>query len=93
MKNEPYVENALDEEERDLMKALEAPDHDTGKSLTPEFKAQMQAAARYTLNEGSEKISIRIGHTDLARVKARALREGISYQTLIKSLIHRAVSR
>jgi predicted DNA binding CopG/RHH family protein len=53
---------------------------------------QMQEAARNTLNESSEKISIRIARSDLARVKARALRDGVPYQTLIKSIIHQAVS-
>ena len=94
MKKDPYVENYLDEEERELAQALEADDYAPGESLlTPELKAQMQDAARNTLNEGSEKISIRIAHTDLARVKAQAFREGVPYQTLIKSIIHRAVSR
>ena len=72
---------------------IEADDYAPGKSLiTPELVAQMQEAARNTLNETSEKISIRIAQSDLARVKARALREGVPYQTLIKSIIHQAVS-
>lgn len=94
MNKEPYVENYLDDEERELIEAMEADDYVPGKSLlTPELRAQMQEAARNTLNESSEKISLRIAQTDLARVKARAFREGIPYQTLIKSIIHQAVSR
>ena len=74
--------------------AIEGGEYDGGKSLlTPELKAEMQEAARNTLNESSEKISIRIAHSDLDRVKARAFREGIPYQTLIKSIIHQAVTR
>ena len=94
MNKEPYVEKYLDDEERELIEAMEADDYVPGKSLlTPELRAQMQEAARNTLNESSEKISLRIAQTDLARVKARAFREGIPYQTLIKSIIHQAVSR
>ena len=94
MKKEPYVENYLDDEERELAQALEADDYVPGESLlTPELKAQLQEAARNTLNEKSEKISIRVAHSDLARVKARAFREGVPYQTLIKSIIHQAVSK
>jgi len=93
MNKEPYVANYLDDEERELIEAIEADDYEPGKSLlTPELMAQMQEAARNTLNESSEKISIRIAQSDLARVKARALREGVPYQTLIKSIIHQAVS-
>jgi len=92
MTKTPHVANYLDDEERELIEAIEADDYEPGKSLlTPELMAQMQDAARNTLNETSEKISIRIAQSDLARVKARALREGIPYQTLIKSIIHQAV--
>jgi predicted DNA binding CopG/RHH family protein len=92
MTKEPYVANYLDDEERELIAAIEADDYEPGKSLlTPELMSQMQEAARNTLNETSEKISIRIAQSDLARVKARALREGVPYQTLIKSIIHQAV--
>ena len=94
MKKEPYVSNYLDDEERELIEAIESDDYVLGESLmTPELLARMQEAARNTLNETSEKISIRIAKTDLARVKARAFSEGVPYQTLIKSLIHQAVSR
>ena len=94
MKKEPYVSNYLDDEERELIEAIESDDYVFGESLmTPELLARMQEAARNTLNETSEKISIRIAKTDLARVKARAFSEGVPYQTLIKSLIHQAVSR
>lgn len=94
MKKEPYVSNYLDDEERELIEAIESDDYVFGESLmTPELLARMQEAARSTLNETSEKISIRIAQTDLARVKARAFSEGVPYQTLIKSLIHQAVSR
>jgi|OM-RGC.v1.031305134 Uncharacterized protein conserved in bacteria len=89
----PYVASYLDDEERELFEVIEADSYEAGESLmTSDLVAQMQEAARNTLNEPSEKISIRIAQTDLARVKARALREGIPYQTLIKSIIHQAVS-
>jgi predicted DNA binding CopG/RHH family protein len=92
MTKEPHVTNYLDDEERELIEALEADDYEPGQNLlTPQLMAQMQEAARNTLNETSEKISIRIAQSDLARVKARALREGVPYQTLIKSIIHQAV--
>lgn len=92
MKNEPTVSKFLDDEERALIEAIEADNYKPGKSLlTPELMAQMQQAARDTLNESSEKISIRIARTDLARAKAQAFREGIPYQTYLKSLIHKSL--
>jgi hypothetical protein len=88
----PFV--PLDDEERDLSEAIETDGHVPGPSgLTPERMEALQAAARATLSEPSTKVSIRLPRTDLARIKARALREGIPYQTLIKSILHQAVQR
>jgi predicted DNA binding CopG/RHH family protein len=87
MKKEPYVSEYLDDEERQLIEAIEA-NNDAPKSvMTPEMLEVHKAAARNTINK-----PLRLGQSDLARVKARALREGIPYQTLIKSIIHQAVS-
>jgi predicted DNA binding CopG/RHH family protein len=92
MSKHPHVSRFIDDEEKELYEAIEAEDFVPGESIvTPELLEQMKAAARNTLNESSEKISIRIAQSDLARVKARALREGVPYQTLIKAIIHRAV--
>ena len=94
MSKEPHVSKYLDDEEKALIEAIEADDYQPGPSLlTPAVLKDVQEAARNTLNDASTKVSIRIAQTDLARVKARALREGIPYQTLIKSIIHQAVSR
>jgi predicted DNA binding CopG/RHH family protein len=92
MSKHPRITNFIDDEEKQLYEAIESEDFIPGESIvTPELLEQMRAAARQTLNESSEKISIRIAQSDLARVKARALREGVPYQTLIKAIIHRAV--
>lgn len=87
-----HITDFIDDEEKELFETIESEDFAPGESIaTPELLEQMRTAARNTLNESSEKISIRIAQSDLARVKARALREGIPYQTLIKAIIHRAV--
>ena len=93
MKKEPFVSTYLDEEERNLIETIETNSEAPKSILTPEMLKEHKAAARNTISEASTKVSIRIGQTDLARVKARALREGIPYQTLIKSIIHQAVNR
>lgn len=94
MNKEPTVGNYIDDEERELIEAIEDGAYESAKSLlTPEIRAQMQEVARNTLSQSSEKISLRIARTDLARVKAQAFREGVPYQTLIKSIIHQAVNR
>lgn len=49
------------------------------------------AAARATINDERFKVSLRIPKSDLTRLKSRALQEGIPYQTLINSIIHKYV--
>lgn len=94
MKKEPYVSKYLDDEERELIEAIESEAYEVKESfLTDDMLHSLQEAAQNTLNEASTKVSIRFSKTDLARVKAQAFREGIPYQTLIKSIVHRAVNR
>jgi predicted DNA binding CopG/RHH family protein len=52
----------------------------------------MQAAAQATLDAQRTKISLRVNNSDLAKLKARAAQEGMPYQTLINSILHKAVS-
>jgi predicted DNA binding CopG/RHH family protein len=60
--------------------------------LTEKRKRQIEAMARVTMTEEGAKISLRVPKRDLVRLKSRALREGIAYQTLINALIHRYLS-
>ena len=94
MNKEPYVSQYIDDEERELIEAIESEDYKMGASqLSTEVIAEAQALAQNTLHEASTKVSIRIPQSDLARVKAQALEQGIPYQTLIKSIIRQAVRR
>ena len=76
----------LDDYEKELLK-----DYDEGK-LKPagnleQEKARLQAYAKAALDK-TKNINIRISEADLLRIKAKALEQGIPYQTLIASLIH-----
>lgn len=89
----PTIGKFLDEEEKNLYALIESNDYKTGKNfLTPERLKQFQDAAQATINEERTKISLRLPKTDLQRLKAKALREGMPYQTLINSILHKAVS-
>lgn len=94
MNTEPKIGAYLDDEERELVEAIEADDYAFGESqLTQERVDQLRQAARNTLAEERQKISLRVPRTDLARLKAKAMRDGVPYQTIINSLIHKHVSR
>jgi predicted DNA binding CopG/RHH family protein len=79
-----------DDEEKALYEAIENEDYVPGKSaLTPERKAELQTIAQNTINEKRTKISLRVPNSDLSKIKARAIREGIPYQSLINSILHK----
>jgi predicted DNA binding CopG/RHH family protein len=82
----------LDDEEADLAESLEALKEKPENLLTPARRDEFKAMARATMNDEREKISIRISRTDLMLLKSRAMQEGIPYQTLINSIIHKYVS-
>jgi hypothetical protein len=63
MAKEPTIGKFLDAEEEELYRAIESDDYTFGLSnLTPEWKAELQQAARNTLNDERVHISLRL-HT------------------------------
>jgi predicted DNA binding CopG/RHH family protein len=93
MGKEPHVGKYLDRDEEELVRAIESDAYEFGESaLTPERKRELQTAARNTLNDERVQITLRISKHNLAKIKARALREGMPYQTMINSILHKAVS-
>jgi predicted DNA binding CopG/RHH family protein len=93
MTSEPRVGRFIDDDEAVLAATLERDDFSaTGDALTPARFQGLQAAARATINDEREKISLRIPRRDLSRLKSRAMEEGIPYQTLINALIHKYVA-
>jgi predicted DNA binding CopG/RHH family protein len=92
MAKTPTIKPYGDEDERALIESLEAEDATFKSVLTPARRKKLQAAARATMNAEREKITLRISRTDLARLKSKAMQEGMPYQTLINSILHKAVS-
>jgi predicted DNA binding CopG/RHH family protein len=79
----------LDQEEKELLKAYEAGEFES--VLTPTRKKQIQEAASSTFKK-DKRINIRISSRDLDAIQKRALVEGIPYQTLVSSILHKYVS-
>ncbi len=88
----PIIIDFLDDEEREIYEAIEREDFVPVSVLTAKMKAEHQVIARATIKEERTKISLRLPKSDLARLKAKAMREGMPYQTLIGSILHKAVS-
>lgn len=79
----------LDAYELEILHAYE-----TGKLGPPAGKAElarMRAAARATAIK-DRRLNIRISTLDLQDIQARALAEGMPYQTLIASVLHKYIT-
>lgn len=81
--------NKLDKEEQEMLDAYEAGEFSS--TLTPERKNFLEESARQALKK-DKKISIRISGRDLTAIQRKALQEGVPYQTLVASIIHKYVS-
>jgi predicted DNA binding CopG/RHH family protein len=92
MAKAPKIGKFNDAEERELIEALEAEDAQFISHLTPKRKKELQAAARAAMSDEREKITLRIPRKDLMRIKSKAMQEGMPYQTLINSILHKAAS-
>jgi predicted DNA binding CopG/RHH family protein len=88
----PKIGVFLDDEEKAIYEAIESADYVPRSILTPKMRAEYRAIARANMNEGRVKISLRLPESDLERLKAKALREGLPYQSLIGSILHKAIS-
>jgi len=80
----------LTKEETELMESLEKDEWKTISSLKEEIK-RSKAYARSTITK-DQRMNIRIAKKDLDALKVKAIEEGIPYQTLVSSIIHKFLS-
>ena len=76
--------------ERELLTAVEQGEWQSVKHLEKE-RARYQGYARATLKK-DRRINIRLSQKDLEALQTLALEEGLTYQTLIASILHKYVS-
>lgn len=79
----------LNKEEKEILKDFEAGEFES--VLTTRRKKHIQAVAEETFKK-DKRINIRISSRDLRSLQRRALEEGIPYQTLVSSVLHKYVS-
>lgn len=83
----PFKDLKLDPEERKIERGIEAGEWIPVKNLKKELR-RYKSYAKYTL-EKNRNINLRLSHADLLRIRAKAIAEGIPYQTLIGSILHK----
>ena len=80
---------SLEPEEQQLLDDFEA--GSLHSVASPQLLTQMRVAARST-GQKDVRINIRLSSPDLQALRERALQEGIPYQTLISSVLHKYIS-
>ncbi|MBU0578385.1 hypothetical protein KKE34_02715 [Patescibacteria group bacterium] len=86
-KFDPFKNLQLDKEEQQIERDIEAGLYKSVDNLEERIK-EIQQVAKNT-GKKTESISFRIDPRNFLDFKANAAREGIPYQTLIGSLIHK----
>ena len=79
----------LDQEEQELLASFEADEFNS--ELTEKRQAFLVNVAEQTTKK-DKRINIRISTRDLNALQRRALEEGLPYQTLVSSILHKYVS-
>jgi predicted DNA binding CopG/RHH family protein len=80
----------LKDEEKDILDSYDRGEWRPVKNQKQEIK-KLQQYARNTIQK-DKRINIRMSSKDLDQVQVIAAQEGIPYQTLISSIIHKYVS-
>jgi predicted DNA binding CopG/RHH family protein len=80
----------LEKEEKEILESYEKGEWKSVKN----FEKRKIDTERYAKNTSTKnkRINIRLTEKDLANLKAKSLEEGMPYQTLVSSIIHKYVS-
>jgi predicted DNA binding CopG/RHH family protein len=79
--------NYLDNEEKELIESLEEGGWKSVKDLES-WKTLLSRTAVNTMLK-DQRVNIRITKNDLDNIKIKAMEEGLPYQTLVASIIHK----
>ena len=80
----------LQQDELELLASYEAEEWSSAKKLG-EQKELYRVYARATLRK-DKRVNIRISEKDLLALQKHAMRQGIPYQTLISSVLHKYIN-
>ncbi len=83
--------NDLDKDEKELLDSFEKDEWESVQNVSKR-KAELKEYARATIRK-DKRVNIRISERDLKELQRIAVREGLPYQTLISSILHKYVNR
>ena len=83
--------NYINNQEKELMNSLDEIDLSQIKNDEENSKLLKKSAKAFVKKEET-KMNIRISSSELEKIKAVALQEGLKYQTFIKSVLHKYIT-
>ena len=83
--------NYIDNQEKELINSLDEIDLSQIKNDEENSKLLKKSAKAFVKKEET-KMNIRISSSELEKIKAVALQEGLKYQTFIKSILHKYIT-
>ena len=86
-----YDPEYIDQEERSILESLGKMNPKKLRKPTAKEQSSVRKAAKEFL-KNETKMNIRISSDELQRIKDQASREGLRYQTLVKSVLHKYVT-
>jgi predicted DNA binding CopG/RHH family protein len=86
-----YNPEYLDEEEKNIIEELGKEDIRKIKKPTQKEQNELKKAAKDFVKQEA-KMNIRIDTFELSKIKERAAKEGLRYQTFIKSILHKYIT-
>jgi predicted DNA binding CopG/RHH family protein len=79
-----------DTDENEIIESIESGEWKSVKDFNVVKSQLMKAASETTLKD--YRINVRVSKRDVEALKTKALEEGIPYQTLVTSILHKYVS-
>lgn len=81
----------MDAEEKEILDYFESDLNESSSETLKEERVHALSASKNFLKK-SERINIRMNKFDLNHIKRKAAQEGVPYQTLISSILHKYAS-
>ena len=85
---DPFTGLVLDEEEQAIENALENGEYISSSNFKESKKVIETAAKQYLDLNKTKPITLRVKQAALIRIKAKAARNGMPYQTMLGALLH-----
>ena len=84
----PFDDLVLDDEEKEIEESLERGEYEDLPNFEQTKKMLQEAARRHRELNIAKPVTLRINQLDLIKIKAKAKRSNIPYQTLLGAVLH-----